>query len=163
MTHFFFPIMGSADASFLHWILAVAITLIVLDAFICTEWLSWLSLLAFAAWGTWKLDVPTQWSVFFFLVFVGVGMAFYFLFWRSVLRRAISDTLLRNATNEQINTMVGRSATVVGLGDSACIRVQDEIYPIAESCQANLHVGDRVVITGFEGGVATVTQEKTHV
>lgn len=160
MSHLLF--ISNADASFPHWILAAAITLTVLDVFICTEWLTWLSLLAFAAWGTWSLDVPPQWSAFLFLVFLGIGIAFYFLFWRSILRRAISETFLRSATDEQINSMVGRSATVISTGDSACIRVQDEIYPLADACRANLHAGDRVVITAFESGVATVTQEKTN-
>ncbi len=162
MTPLYFLILGSADASFLHWILAIAVTLIVLDVFICTEWLSMLSLLAFAAWGTWMLDVPTQWSVFFFLVFLIIGIAFYFLFWRSVIRRTVAKTFLRNATDEQINTMVGRSATVINTGDAPCIKVQDEIYPLSEGCPANLQVGDRVVITAFNKGIATVAPEKPH-
>ena len=55
--------LGIDHGTFLHIMLAVAITLLVLDIFVCTELLSWVSLLLFAAWGTWLVGAPWQWSV----------------------------------------------------------------------------------------------------
>lgn len=150
-------LLSSADGTFLHWVLAIAITLLILDVFLRTEWLSYLSLFAFAAWGACRLDLPTQWSGLVFLVFLGIGIVFYLACWRSFIRRIVR-TLLRNARGEQINSMVGRTGTIIGEGDSACIKVQDEIYPIADDCRELLHEGDQVVITDFKEGVTHVAR-----
>ncbi len=150
--------LSSADGTFLHWMIAIAITLIILDVFFCTEWLSFLSLITFAAWGAWRLDLPTQWSGLVFLVFLGIGITFYYACWRGFIRNTVSKTFLKNAREEQINSMVGRIGTVMGEGDSACIKVQDELYPIAHDCQKGLREGDQVVITTFKEGITYVTR-----
>ena len=151
-------LLSSADGTFLHWMLAIAITLIILDVFLCTEWLSYLSLFTFAAWGAWRLDLPTQWTILIFLVFFSIGVVFYFVCWRSFIRNTISKTFLKNASEEQINSMVGRTGTIIGEGDSACIKVQDELYPIAGDCREGLHEGDHVVITSFKEGITYVAK-----
>ena len=151
--------LSSADGTFLHWMLAIAITLIILDVFFCTEWLSFLSLITFAAWGAWRLDLPTQWSGLVFLVFLGIGITFYYACWRSFIRNTISKTFLKNASEEQINSMVGRVGTIIGEGDAVCIKVQDEIYPIAHDCQEGLREGDQIVITDFTNGEARITKK----
>ena len=151
-------LLSSADGTFLHWMLAIAITLIILDVFLCTEWLSCLSLFTFAAWGTWRLDLPTQWSVLVFLFFLGIGIAFYFTCWRGFIRNTIAKTLLRNTSGEQINSMVDRAGIIIGNGDSACVKVQDELYPITDDCREILHEGDQVVITDFKEGVTHVAR-----
>ena len=150
--------LSSADGTFLHWMLAIAITLIILDVFFCTEWLSFLSLITFAAWGAWRLDLPTQWSGLVFLVFLGIGITFYYACWRGFIRNTVSKTFLKNASEEQINSMVGRVGTIIGERDAACIKVQDEIYPIAHDCQEGLREGEQVAITSFKEGIAYVTR-----
>lgn len=152
-------LLDSADGTFLHWMLAIAITLIILDVFFCTEWLSFLSLITFAAWGAWRLDLPTQWSGLVFLVFLGIGITFYYACWRGFIRNTVSKTFLRNAGEEQINSMVGRTGVIIGEGDSVCIKVQDEIYPIADDCQEGLREGDQVVITDFTNGEARIAKK----
>lgn len=151
-------LLSGADGTFLHWMLAIAITLIILDVFLCTEWLSYLSLFIFAAWGAWRLDLPTQWSVLVFLIFLGIGIAFYFACWRGFIRNTIAKTLLKNASEEQINSMVGRTGTIIGEGDSTCVKVQDELYPIAHDYQEGLREGDQVVITSFKEGITYVAR-----
>ena len=151
-------LLSSADGTFLHWVLAIAITLLILDVFLRTEWLSYLSLFAFAAWGACRLNLPTQWSGLVFLVFLGIGILFYLACWRSFIRKIVK-TLQKNASEEQINSMVGRVGIIIGEGDSVCVRVQDEIYPIADDCREGSHGGDHVVITGFANGEARITKK----
>lgn len=54
--------------------------------------------------------------------------------------------------------MVGRAGIIIGNGDSACVKVQDELYPITDDCREILHEGDQVVITDFKEGVTHVAR-----
>lgn len=148
--------LGIDHGTFLHIMLAVAITLLVLDIFVCTELLSWVSLLLFAAWGTWLVGAPWQWSVLVYIGFLVLVCVLYYTLWVQCVRRVVMDFVLRNAPRESTEQVCGKTAVVLGEGDNLCIRWEDHIIPIeAEDC-AGLVAGDKVVIDAVRGGLAHV-------
>ena len=148
--------LGIDHGTFLHIMLAVAITLLVLDIFVCTELLSWVSLLLFAAWGTWLVGAPWQWSVLVFVGFLALVCVLYYTLWVQCVRRVVMDLVLRNSPRESTEQVVGKSATVLGEGENLCIRWEDHIIPIEEDDRSDLSAGYKVVIEAVRGGLAHV-------
>ncbi len=99
--------------SVLHWMLAISITLLVLDLFIQTEFISWVSLLIFAGYISLlcdtHLDLPIQWTVLVFIAGLALSIALYYALW-SKLQLLIKKTLLRKATPEYLNRAAGEIA-----------------------------------------------------
>lgn len=148
--------LGIDHGTFLHIMLAVAITLLVLDIFICTELLSWGALLLFAAWGTWLVGAPGQWSVLVFIGFLALVCVLYYTLWVQCVRRVVMDLILRRAPMESTEQVAGKTASVLGEGDNLCIRWEDHIIPIEADDRAGLTAGDKVVIDAVRGGLAHV-------
>lgn len=148
--------LGIDHGTFLHIMLAVAITLLVLDIFVCTELLSWVSLLLFAAWGTWLVGAPWQWSILVFIGFLAVTCALYYTLWSQCIRRFIMNLVMRNAPRESTEQIAGKTASVLGEGEQLCIRWDDHIIPVEEEDRAGLVAGDKVVIVAIRGGMAHV-------
>lgn len=149
------------NGTFLHWLAAVGITLLVLDVFFNTEFLSWISIAIFASWGTWLIGAPVQWSVLVFIILTAIGFGIYYALWVRFVRPFIYWLIrIISGSNEPPPddnlAYAGRNGTVVGEGESLSVKVQDELFPIAEECREGFSAGDKVVITEFKGGVATV-------
>lgn len=163
MNAFFLATQGSTDGTFLHWMLAAALTVLVLDVIFAAGGddgtgtvLYCIVLEIFSGWGVWRMNLPIQWSVLVFLLFSGIGLTFYFLIWKKVIYSLVSKRIMKNAPNEQIHQMVGKKAAVCGGGENMCLKWQDEFYPIAAENRETLKEGDSVTITAFKDGVAYV-------
>lgn len=154
MTPFFFD--GVDSGTFLHCMLAAGLTLLVLDVFICTEFLSWLALALFAAWGTWQLALPLQWSALAFICFLALGFAFYYLLWVRAVRPFVMGVVLRKAPAEYDSRLVGQAGVIRGSGESLCVRTGDQLFPVAAACRSGLKEGDAVTITAFAEGFVSV-------
>lgn len=145
-----------SDSTFLHWLLAVAITALVLDVFFQTEIISWGSLIVFAIWATVKCDLPVQWSILVFIIFLGIALALYFTIWKQLVNRFTDKVLLKNAPKETLDSYVGGKGEICGEGDNMCVKYNSELHPVAEACRDNLSAGDKVVIREFKDGYAVV-------
>ncbi len=99
--------------TFLHWMLAVSITLFILDIFIQTEFISWGSLLIFALYFTMLLeanfDIPTQWLLLIFIIFLAIAFVFYYAVWCKLVKPSINKSLLRKATIEYADRASGET------------------------------------------------------
>lgn len=145
-------------AEFLHWFLAVALTLLIIDIFICTEVLSYASLLIFAAWGTWVTDVSLKWSVLVFLFYIGVALALYYACWAKIVRPWVMHLCFGNSTlaQESDEALVGKVGVVSGEGEDMFLRVLDELWPVDASCRMSVHDGDRARVTAYDRGVVCI-------
>lgn len=155
-----FSFAGVDNGAFLHCMLAAGVTLLVLDVFFCTEFLSWLALALFAAWGTSLLDLPLQWSALTFMGFLALGFAFYYLLWVRAVRPFVMGVVLRKAPAEYDARLVGQAGVIRGSGDSLCVRTGDQLFPVAPAARSGLQEGDPVTITAFKDGYVSV--ERTH-
>ena len=147
---------GVSDGTFLHWLLAISLTLLVLDIFCNTEVLSWLSMLVFALWGTMQFDLPVQWFVLVYILILIVCAVLYYTLWTQCVRKLVMDVIMRHATKEAQENLAGTTGRIAGEGDSLCVKYGDQFLPVAESCRAGLSAGDMVEITAVENGFASV-------
>lgn len=147
---------GVSNGTFLHWMLAVSLTLLVLDVFCNTEFLSWISMLVFALWGTMQFDLPVQWLVLVYIVILIISAVLYYTIWTHCVRRLVMDVILRKAPKEAQENLAGIRGRIVGEADGLSIKYGDQFLPVAESCRSKVAAGDAVVITRVQDGYACV-------
>ncbi len=146
-----------SNGTLFHWLLAVSITLLVLDVFICTELLSWVALVLFALYGTWLCALPLQWSVLVFLGCLALEMGLYYTLWAQLVRPLVMKVALRGAPDDIQENPVGRVGRAMRADDgSFCVKVADLLYPIAEEDCQLLTDGEQVSVTALVGGIARV-------
>ena len=136
--------------------LAVSLTLLVLDVFCNTETLSWISLLVFALWGTMQFDLPVQWSVLVYVLILILCAVFYYTLWTHGVRRLVMDVILRRAPREAQENLAGTPGRIVGEGDNLSVKYGDQFLPVAEVDRPGLKAGDAVTITAVNSGYASV-------
>ena len=147
---------GISNGTFLHWMLAISLTLLVLDVFCNTEFLSWLSMLVFSLWATMQFDLPVQWMVLLYVLVLILCAVFYYTLWTHCVRRLVMDGVMRNAPREAQDNLSGTLGRVVGEGDSLSVKYGDQYLPLAESCRSGLVAGDAVIIVSVKDGFAQV-------
>ena len=147
---------GVSNGTFLHWMLTISLTLLVLDVFFNTEFLSWVSMLVFALWGTMQFELPVQWSVLVYIGILIISAVLYYTLWTQCVRRLVMDCILRNAPKEAQDNLAGTQGKIMGEGDGTCVKYGDQFLPVARECRASVMAGDPVVITAVKNGFAYV-------
>ena len=147
---------GISNGTFLHWMLAISLTLLVLDVFCNTEVLSWLSMLVFALWGTMQFELPVQWSVLVYILILIVCAALYYTLWTHCVRKLVMEGIMRHAPREAQEILVGTTGRIVGDAENLCVKYGDQFLPVDAASRAGLAVGDIVEITAVENGFARV-------
>lgn len=150
-----------SDASFLHWMLAFSITLLVLDIFFFnTDFLTLLAMGLFAAWGTMNIAPAAQWTVLTFFIFILVWALLYYGLWRNLISPLFNNFINKRAPEDDICTLlIGKCGKVCGERNSFCLKVGDQIIPIAEDDQALVDEGDTAAITSFAEGVVHIVKK----
>lgn len=97
-----------------HWIIALSITLLVLDIFFQTEFISWIAIICFSSYlsilSDHRFNVPFQWSVLIFIIFLSINFFLYYACWRKFLNPLIASIFMKNATPEIDERVVGQIA-----------------------------------------------------
>ena len=96
-----------------EWLLALALTLFVVDLFTDEEGIvSWCGVAAIAGWATWRIGAPPMWSV---LVFIGAflvsGTVWYWLF-RGFIGQPVRRLMQKDAPDETIDALKGAKGTL---------------------------------------------------
>lgn len=113
-----------------EWLVALSLTLFVLDIFLMTEFLSWGGVLSLSTWLVWKIDASIKWSVLIFVVaFTGFSFLYVFLF-RNTIGIAIRKILQGKSPEEGLYSLVGKKGKVRKIEGNYFISVEDELWPI---------------------------------
>ena len=152
---------GISNGTFLHWMLAISLTLLVLDVFCNTEVLSWISMLVFSLWATMQFDLPVQWMVLVYVLVLILCAVLYYTLWTHCVRRLVMDGVMRNAPREAQENLASTAGRIVGEGDSLSVKYGDQYLPLADSCRAAFSAGDEVTITAVKDGQATVQRRES--
>ena len=152
------------NGAFLHWMLAVSITLLILDIFFFnTDFLTLIAIGLFAAWGTMLISPPAQWGPLTFILFIAIWAGLYYGIWRKLLSPLINGYLRRHAPEDDLSAMLtDKTGTVCGQQGNYCIKVGDQMFPVAPESQQQLCEGDCVRITLFCNGMAYTTAPHDH-
>lgn len=147
---------GVSNGTFLHWMLAISLTLLVLDVFCNTEFLSWISMLVFSLWATMQFELPVQWMVLVYILILILCAVFYYTLWTHCVRRLVMDCIMRRAPKEAQESLAGTLGKIVGEDDNLSIKYGDQYLPVAAELRHAYTAGDSVVITEVKEGFAYV-------
>lgn len=119
-----------------EWLLALALTLFVVDIFIPTEIMSWCGIFALSGYLTWRINVPILWSIIVFVLALTFFSLLYYSVFRVFARATFEKFLQRNAPPERIDAVNGAVGTVHFVGNKPMFRWNgDELWPISNSLQ----------------------------
>ena len=116
-----------------EWLLALALTLFVIDIFTDEEGIvSWCGVISIATWATWRVGAPLVWSVLVFIAaFFLAGAAWYWLF-RGFVGRPIRNLLQKNAAVEAVSAIKGAKGSLHLVEGRVFFRWNgDELWPVA--------------------------------
>ncbi len=141
---------------FPEWLLALALTLLVLDMFIATEALTWSAFAVVAGYLTWVLGPSPLWAVLIFLgIFLGLSLLFYCCGVRVITKRIVARYLLRGSPKETIDRIVGQEGVIYKQSDRAFLKWNGELWPI-DGAIDHLKDGDRARVVAFREGSVEV-------
>lgn len=141
-----------SDSEFLHYWIAVSLTLIILDFFINTEILSWVAMILFAVWATAWVEPSAAWSILVFILFLAIAIAFYMIVIKGI-PKVLANSATKIAPAGMNETLIGMRGPVCGSGENLSVNLNGVIYPIATCFHAKYKAGDVIEVEDFREGM----------
>ena len=138
-----------------EWLLALTLTLFVLDIFLATEVLSWGGILSLAIYFTWRIEPSWKWSVLvFFLSFISSIVLYYTVLY-GLIFKPIRSILQHGAPDELHKRICNAEGTIHYVGDKAMFKWNgDELWSI--NTERSFNEGDRVKVVSIKDDILTV-------
>ena len=132
--------------------LALALTLFVLDVILDEDTLSWTGVAVFAAYLTWRIAAPWKWSILVFIASaILTGVAYCWLF-KLAIGRPVRRLFQRNAPDETLSSIQGAPGTLHIVSGKVMFRWNgDELWPVANP-PPDAADGQKAVVKRFTGG-----------
>lgn len=162
MIYILLQYFGVNSFTFMHWILAVSITLLFLDAiFSQTEILSIIAIALFVDYLMGFLGnlIPVQWFVVLYVLLMMLALYLYATLWRKFVLSFFKKTLLRNASDESYEVMIGQKGVFRKIEGSEFVSWNGELWQIESPSSHAFQDGDAVFITGNKSGKLTIKKE----
>ena len=118
-----------------EWLVALSLTLFVLDIFLMTEVLSWGGVLSLSVWLTWRIDAPFKWAIIVFSLSFTTFAFMYVLLLRNVIGTFVRHIMQRNAPDEALYSLVGRIGEIRHIGGKTFLYVDGEMWPVSPECE----------------------------
>ena len=137
-----------------EWLLALTLTLFVLDIYLATEVLSRCGIITFASYITWRIGPTWKWGILVFLLAIPVAAIFYYM-----LVKLIRPLLQHGSPKELLEKLKGAQGKIHFVNGKPMFRWNgDELWPIDSDAQ--VQEGDRVIVISIKDGVLTVSPIK---
>lgn len=138
-----------------EWLLALTLTLFVLDIFLATEVLSWGGILSLAIYFTWRIEPSWKWTILVFVLSLVVSILLYYTILYGLVFRAIRSLLQHGAPDELNERLCNAEGTIHYVGEKAMFKWNgDELWSISN--EAPLSEGTRVKVISIKDNVLTV-------
>ncbi len=140
----------------LEWILAIVITLFIIDIFVSTEYLTWIAILLFSTYVTWKMSPPWHWAILIFILISSILIVLYYLFLRKIIKRGIEKTVMQNQNKDILEAISGKTGIIHIVDGKIFVKLNDELWQIANADQEIYSEGEKVVVTAVCNGKLNV-------
>ncbi len=135
-------------------LVALAVTLFLLDIFVATELLSHIALLILAGVvASFVPDIGWQWTAAAFICSYLATLAFYYLFWKQIGLLFINKFVQPTRHVPSSDKIVGKFGVVIRDAGKYGVSVEGMIWPIADVAYDD---GSRVRVTAISDGVLTI-------
>ena len=145
-----------------EWLVALALTLFVVDIFVSTEILSWGGVLSLSLWLTWRIHADWKWDL---LIFIGALVFFAFAYYwgvRATVGRLVKNLMQKGAPPEMTDRIVDAVGVIHQVEGMSFFRWNgEELLPVVDDgreafCEGEVVEVDRLV----NGAVALRRQGK---
>jgi membrane protein implicated in regulation of membrane protease activity len=144
----------------LEWLIAITLTLFIIDLFVEDETPSWIAMLTLATYFTAKIDPSFKWWFVVYFCILSIIFSLYYLFFRNVLLKISDKTWWRNSPNETIDRIIGKKGCIRIINGVTMVKWDDELWHVANADALSLADGDKVIVEAFADGQATVKKCK---
>ena len=134
-----------------EWLLALGLTLLLIDLFCATDFISWIGVVALAGYTTWRLGPNGYWALAVFLISGAVWLVVYYAFWREIVVQVVRKALTKTAPDDSVDRIVGAEGRIrIVEGKPFFLHNGEELLPIADSDSA-WRENDRVRVRSRNG------------
>ena len=139
-----------------EWLLALSLTLFVVDLFVPTEIISWIGLWMLSGYLTWRIGAPLPWCIIVFIIVLVMFSLLYYYGFRVFVSMALAKYLQRNAPPERIDAINGAVGEVHFVAGKPMFRWNgDELWPIRNP-KCAVSEGMPVVVRRFHEGFVEI-------
>ena len=146
--------LGVSPFTVIHWFLAIAITLLIIDAFAQIEIPSIIAFFLFADYCNILFChfIPIQWYFVSYFIFLVVSFSLYLLIWKRIVLSFMQRTLMRNAVDEGFQPVGGEVGKYRKIDGEEFVYWNGELWQVLHSQEVSFNDGDNVTIIKNKNG-----------
>lgn len=134
-----------------EWLLALGLTLFLIDLFFATDFISWIGVIALAGYTTWRIHPNGYWALAVFLLSGAVWLVVYYAFFREIVAKIVRKTLTKGSPDDSVDRIVGAEGRIrIVEGKAFFLYNGEELLPIADSI-SSWQDNDRVRVRSRKG------------
>ena len=134
-----------------EWLLALTLTLFVIDIILATEVLSWCGIITLATYITWRIGPTWKWAFLVFLLVIPIAACFYY-----ALVKLVRPLLQHGSPKEIMDRLKGARGIIHFVNGKPMFKWNgDELWPI--ECDMQVQEGDCVIVTSIKDDVLVVS------
>lgn len=162
MIYYMLNLLGVDLWQVMHWLAAIALTLILLDVFFATDVISFAGVVVLADYicGSLFGSFPIQWYIVCYIVSVMLSCAIYVFIWKKIVQVYVKKTLLRNAANETFLGGVGDSGVFRIINGNEFVSWNGELWKVKYQKPEVFHDNEGVVIIDNRNGILTIRKDR---
>jgi len=141
------------------WVLALALTVLFLDVFLSTDFLSIVALLGVSVYGALLLNVSAKWMVLVALFSCVASVALFYTLWKRVVLKIILS-LFGTGLKEAIHSARGQTAQLREIGGNFFVLWNGDLWPAEFDSKSFFSDGQLVFIQKVEAGIFTISHIK---
>ena len=146
-----------------EWLVALALTLFVVDIFMATEIMSWCGVFSLSAWLTWRVHANWKWTI---LLFVGSFVLFAFVYYwgiRVTIGRLVRSWMQKGAPKEITDRIVGAVGVIHQVEGRSFFKWNgEELLPVRDDGLAPSREGEVVVVDRLVDGAVVLRHHGGH-
>jgi membrane protein implicated in regulation of membrane protease activity len=148
------PVVPSAEG--FAWVLAVALTVLFLDVFFSTDFLSIAALLGIAVYGALLLNISGKWTILIALLSWLASMAIFYTLWKRVVMKVILN-LFGTGLKETIHSAQGQTGQFREIEGRHFVSWNGELWPAQFDSKVSFSDMQPVLIEKVETGIFTIS------
>ncbi len=162
MIYYILSILGISPWEYLHWLIAIAITLLLLDIFLQVEIPSFLAIILLADYinSLLFLFLPIQWYIVSYIIILILMSALYLCFWKKIISLFLTKTLLRNTIRESNYEGEGKKGTFRSINGTEFVLFDGKLWQVDYDNAFTFCNKEDVLIIKNTNGILTITKNK---
>lgn len=161
MMYYILSLLGIYPWEYLHWLIAIAITLLLLDIFLQVEIPSFLAIILLTDYinSLLFLFLPIQWYIVSYIIILVLISALYLCFWKKIVSLFFNKTLLRNSIRESNYEGEGKKGTFRRIKGTEFVFFDGKLWQVDYDNILTFCDKEDVFIVKNTNGILTITKK----